>query len=219
VRKPWIAISALAVAVTSASAAEVYVVDKGRSEAKFEVRYFYQRITGRMRDIHGGMVLDPANPGASSVNFSIIVASLDTGSTGLNEQLRSAYVLDAAKFSKITFQSTSITPTARMNVYQVTGELTLHGVTRSVTLPVELVRILNDAAGLARAWFLVRTTLNRRDYGITWNGVLDRASLLVGEDVKLTVNLVASKKVATPKNGQGHGAQAQGGSSQVHWER
>ena len=197
-REPLTAICALAVAVTSAAAGEVYVVDKARSEAKFEVRYFYKRITGKMREIHGGMVLDPANPGASSVNFSIIVDSLDTGSAGLNEQLRSAYVLNASKFSKINFQSTVITPTAKVNVYQVTGELTLHGVTRTVTLPVQLVRSLHDAGGLARAWFLVRTTLNRKDYGITWNSVLDRATLLVGEDVKLTVNLVASKKVATP---------------------
>jgi polyisoprenoid-binding protein YceI len=197
-RKLLTAICAFAVAVTSASAAEVYIVDKAGSEAKFEVRYLYKRITGKMRDIHGVMVLDPANPGASSVNFSIIVDSLDTGSAGLNQQLRSTYVLNAAKFSKINFQSTSITPTAKMNVYHVTGELTLHGVTRRVTLPVEVVRILQDGGGLVRAWFLVRTTLNRKDYGITWNSVLDRANLLIGDDVKLTVNLAASKKVATP---------------------
>jgi polyisoprenoid-binding protein YceI len=197
-RKLFARICALAVAVTSASAGEVYVVDKARSEARFEIRYFYQRITGKMRDIHGDLVLDATNPGASSVNFSIIVDSLDTGSAGLDQQLRSAYVLNAAKFSRIHFQSTSITKTARMNAYQVTGELTLHGVTRRVTLPVEVVRRVQDQEGLAGAWFLVRTTLNRQDYGITWNSVLDRATLIVGDDVKLTVRLVASKKVATP---------------------
>jgi len=192
------AICALTVAVTSASASEEYVVDKARSEAKFEVRCFYKRITGKMRDIHGGMVLDPANPGASSVTFSIMLNSLDTGSAGINEQLRSAHVLNVAKFSKITFQSTVIAPTTKSNVYHVTGELTLHGVTRTVTLPVEVVRIFQDRGGVARAWFLVRTTLNRRDYGITWNSVLDHTTLLVDDDVKLTVNLVAAKKVATP---------------------
>jgi polyisoprenoid-binding protein YceI len=197
-RKPLATIGVLAVAVTSAAAGEVYFVDKTRSEAKFEVRYFYKPITGKMRDIHGVMVLDPANPGASTVNFSIMVDSLDTGSAALNQQLRSAYVLNSAKFSKINFQSTSITQTARMNVYQVTGELTLHGVTRRVTLPVEVVSIVQDGGGLARAWFLVRTTLSRTDYGITWNSVLDHATLLVGDDIRLTVNLVASKKVATP---------------------
>jgi polyisoprenoid-binding protein YceI len=197
-RKLLIALSALGVAAAPAFAGETYVVDKARSEAKFEVRFFSKPITGKMRDIHGGMVLDPANPGASSVNFSIIVASLDTGSARLNEQLRSAYVLNAAKFSKINFRSTSITSTAKMNVYQVTGQLTLHGVTRTVTLPVEVVRTLQDGEGLARAWFLVRTTLNRTDYGIIWNSVLDRTTRLVGEDIKLTISLVVSKNVATP---------------------
>lgn len=197
-RKLLAAISTLAVAVTSASAGDVYVVDKTRSEAKFEVRYFYKRITGKMRDIHGALVLDATNPGASSVTFSIIVDSLDTGSADLNQQLRSAYVLNVAKFSKINFRSTSISKTARLNVYHVAGELTLHGVTRRVILPVEVVRIVQDGEGLAGAWFLVRTTLNRKDYGITWNSLLDRAELLVGDDVTLTVNLVAAKKVATP---------------------
>jgi polyisoprenoid-binding protein YceI len=197
-RKLLATIGALAVAVTSASAGDVYFVDKTRSEAKFEVRYFYKLITGKMRDIHGVMVLDPANPGASTVNFSIMVDSLDTGSAGLNQQLRSTYVLNSAKFSKINFQSTSIIQTARMNVYQVTGELTLHGVTRRVTLPVEVVSIVQDGGGLARARFLVRTTLSRTDYGITWNSVLDQATLLVGDDIRLTVSLAASKKEATP---------------------
>jgi polyisoprenoid-binding protein YceI len=197
-RKSLAAIGALAAAVTSASAGEVYFVDKTRSEARFEVRYFYKRVTGKMKDIHGVLVLDPANPSASSVNFSIMVDSLDTGSAGLNQQLCSAYILNTAKFSKINFQSMSITQTARTNVYQVTGELTLHGVTRRVTLPVEVVSIVQDGDGLARARFLVRTTLSRTDYGITWNSVLDHAALLVGDDVRLTVNLVASKRVATP---------------------
>jgi polyisoprenoid-binding protein YceI len=197
-RKLLAPICALAVAVPSAYAGEGYVVDKARSEARFEVRYFYKNITGTMRDIHGDMVLDATNPGASSVNFSIIVDSLDTGSAQLNQQLRSAYVLNAAKFTRIQFQSTSITKTARINAYEVSGELTLHGVTRRVTLPVEVVRRVQDKEGLAGAWFLVRTTLNRQDFGITWNSVLDRASLLVGDDIKLTVRLVAAKKVATP---------------------
>jgi polyisoprenoid-binding protein YceI len=199
-RQSLATICALATAVAPAFAGEVYVVDTTRSEAKFEVRYLYKRITGRMRDIHGAMVLDPANPGASSVNFSILVASVDTGSADLNQQLRSAYALNTAKFSKINFQSTSIKPTAKANHYQVSGELTLHGVTRSVTLPVEVHRIVQDAGGLVRAGFLVRTTVSRRDYGISWNSLLDHASSLVGDEVRLTVSLVATRPAPTPSN-------------------
>jgi polyisoprenoid-binding protein YceI len=153
-----------------------------------------------MRDIGGVINLDPASPGASSVKFQIMANSVDTGSAELNQQLRSASFLHAAKFAQITFQSTSIRATAQTNVYQVTGELTLHGVTRRIIVPVEVVRVVRDEAGLAGAAFKVRTTLNRKDYGLNWSKVLDHAALIVGDDVKLTVHLVASREASTPSN-------------------
>jgi len=199
-RNPLAAVVALPFAVVPAFASDVYVVDKVRSEAKFEVSTFYSSITGRMRDIGGVINLDPASPGASSVKFQIMANSVDTGSAELNQQLRSASFLNATKFSQITFQSTSIRATAQTNVYQVTGELTLHGVTRRIIVPVEVVRVVRDEAGLVRAAFKVRTTLNRKDYGLNWSKVLDHAALIVGDDVKLTVHLVASREAPTPSN-------------------
>jgi polyisoprenoid-binding protein YceI len=199
-RNPLAAVVALPFAVAPAFASDVYVVDKARSEAKFEVSTFYSSITGRMRDIGGVINLDPASPGASSVKFQIVANSVDTGSAELNQQLRSASFLNAAKFSQITFQSTSIRATSQTNVYQVAGELTLHGVTRSIIVPVEVVRVVKDDAGLVRAAFKVRTTLNRKDYGLNWSKVLDHAALIVGDDVKLTVHLVASREAPTPPN-------------------
>ena len=199
-RTPLAAVVALPFAVAPAFASDVYVVDKARSEAKFEVSTFYSSIIGRMREIGGVINLDPASPGASSVKFQIVANSVDTGSAELNQQLRSASFLNAAKFSQITFQSTSIRATSRTNVYQVAGELTLHGVTRSIIVPVEVVRVVKDEAGLVRAAFKVRTTLNRKDYGLNWSKVLDHAALIVGDDVKLTVHLVASRAAPTPSN-------------------
>jgi len=199
-RTPLAAVVALPFAVAPAFANDVYVVDKVHSEAKFEVSTFYSSIIGRMRDIGGVINLDPASPGASSVKFEIIATSVTTGSAELNQQLRSASFLNATKFSQITFQSTSIRATAQTNVYQVTGELTLHGVTRRITVPVEVVRVVRDEAGLVRAAFKVRTTLNRKDYGINWSKMLDYAALIVGDDVKLTVHLVASREAPTPSN-------------------
>jgi len=199
-RTPLAAVVALPFAVAPAFANDVYVVDKVHSEAKFEVSTFYSSIIGRMRDIGGVINLDPASPGASSVKFQIMANSVDTGSAELNQQLRSASFLNATKFSQITFQSTSIRATAQTNVYQVTGELTLHGVTRRIIVPVEVVRVVRDEAGLVRAAFKVRTTLNRKDYGLNWSKVLDHAALIVGDDVKLTVHLVASREAPTPSN-------------------
>src|SRR5262245_66580652 len=111
-RNPLAAVVALPFAVVPAFASDVYVVDKVRSEAKFEVSTFYSSITGRMRDIGGVINLDPASPGASSVKFQIMANSVDTGSAELNQQLRSASFLHAAQFAQITFQSTSLRATA-----------------------------------------------------------------------------------------------------------
>ena len=197
-RNPLAAVFALWLSVPPAYASDVYVVDKTRSEAKFEVTYFYSNVTGKMRDIGGIINLDPASPGGSSVSFYIMANSVDTGSAEFNQQLRSAHFLNAAKFSQITFQSTSIRPTAQMNVYHVTGEFTLHGVTKRITVPVEVARVFSDQTGLVRAQFRVKTTLNRKDYGINWSQVLDHAALIVGDNVKLTVNLVASKEAPAP---------------------
>jgi polyisoprenoid-binding protein YceI len=199
-RKLLAAVFALRLVVALALAGDVYVVDRTRSEAKFEIRYLYSTVTGRMRDISGTINLDPADPTASSVKFSMMAGSVDTGSAELNRQLRSADFLNTAKFSQITFRSTSIRATAKTNVYQVIGELTLHGVTKRVMLPVEVGDVVRDGGELARAAFLVRTTLSRRDYGISWNKVLDHTAILVGDDLKVTVTLVASKQAPVPSN-------------------
>ena len=112
--------------------------DGSRSEAKFAIRYLLSTIVGRLRDIGGTINLDSVNPSASSVKFSMKTGSVDTGSAELDQALRSAVFLDAAKFPQITFENTVIKTTAKANVYQVTGELTLHGVTKQVMLWVEL---------------------------------------------------------------------------------
>jgi len=195
---PLAAVLALPLSIAPALASEVYVVDRARSEAKFEVSYFYSSVTGRMRDIGGVITLDPASPGASSVKFYMMANSVDTGSAELNQHLRSARFLNTARFSQITFQSTAIRATAQANVYQVTGELTLHGITKRITVPVEVARVVTEGAGLVRAAFRVKATLNRKDYGINWSQGLDHAALIVGDDVRLTVNLVAAKEPPTP---------------------
>ena len=119
-------------------------------------------------------------------------ASVDTGSAELDQTLRSAVFLDAAKFPQITFESAVIETTAKTNVYRVIGELTLHGVTKGVVLSVEFGGVIRD--GRARVAFMVRMMLNRKDYGISWNKALDQGALLVGDDIEITVNLEASRQ-------------------------
>ena len=189
------AVLALRLALAPTSAGDVYVVDGTRSEAKFEIRYLLSTVAGRLRDISGVIDLDPSDPIASTVTFSMKTGSVDTGSVELDQLLRSANFLDVARFPEITFKSASIRNTAKTNVYQVIGDLSLHGVTKRITLSVEVSGIVREGAGaLARAAFMVRTSLNRKDYGINWNKVLDHGALLVGDDIKVAINLDASRQ-------------------------
>ena len=188
-----VAVLMLPLAVAPASAGDVYVIDRTRSEAKFEIGYLSSTVAGRLKGISGTINLDLITPTASSVKFSIKVSSVDTGSVELDQLLCSPDFLDTKKFSQITFQSTHIKNTAKTNVYEVAGELTLRGVTKPVKLWVEVGGMVRDGGSLPRAAFVARTTLNRRDYGLNWSKILDHG-ILVGNALQVTVNLVASKQ-------------------------
>jgi polyisoprenoid-binding protein YceI len=192
------AIVSLWLTLAPSFAGDHYVVDRERSEAIFAVRYLLSTVAGRMRDLAGVIRLDAINPTGSSVTFSIKTASVDTGSSDLDHLLRSAEFLDVGMHPEITFRSTFIKNTTTAHVYQVVGELTLRGVMRRVPLSVEVGSVVRDGAELARAAFTVRTTLNRKDYGITWNKVLDQGALLVGDDVEVTVYLEATSQTPAP---------------------
>jgi polyisoprenoid-binding protein YceI len=192
---------ALRLAIAPAFAGDVYLVDRTRSEAKFEIRYLLSTVAGRLRDISGVINVDPLNPTASSVIFSMETGSAETGSPELDNTLRSVAFLDVARFPQITFRSTAITNTPKTNIYRVTGDLTLHGVTKRVVLSVEFGGTPRGRDDNARVAFMARTTLNRKHYGISWNKVLDQGAVVVGDDIEVTVNLEASRQapLATSK--------------------
>jgi polyisoprenoid-binding protein YceI len=175
-------------------APETWTVDKGHSTATFKVRHMMANMVGQFRDFDGKINIDRANPAKSSVEFTIQAASIDTGNTNRDEHLRSADFFDAAKYPTIAFKSTSVTPKSATE-FAVAGDLTMHGVTRRVTLPVSFLGFGKTARG-EKAGFEIETTVNRKDYGIVWNKTLDEGGLLLGEDVKVTINLEVDRKVA-----------------------
>jgi polyisoprenoid-binding protein YceI len=186
------AVFAFQLAVASAFAGEIYVVDRTRSEAKFEIRSLLRTLAGKAKDVSGMINVDALDPTASSVNFSVETASIETGSSELDHALRSAALLDVAKYPRITFESIDIKNTSTANVYQVVGDLTLHGVTKRVVLAVEFRGAVKEVDGRTRARFMARATLNRKDYGISWSKVLDQGAVLVGDDIEVTVTLSAT---------------------------
>jgi polyisoprenoid-binding protein YceI len=191
-----VAVGLLAV---SAFAADNFVVDKNHSEATFQVRHLVSRVSGKFDDFAGAISVDQENPTASSVEFTIKTPSINTGVADRDKHLKSADFFEVAKYPEISFKSTSVKPSSRKDVYDVTGNLTMHGVTKTITLPVEFLGFARDPRGNQRAGFSTHVVLNRKDYGINWNKTLDAGGTLLSDDVDITVNIEAAKSVAAVK--------------------
>lgn len=186
------------VAVSSAAAQDTWVVDKAHSEVTFQIRHYVTRVRGRFTDFAGTIVANAANPEASSVEFTIKAASIDTDNEYRDKDLRGTNFFEVEKFPEITFASTKVVP-AGNDRYEVTGLLTMHGVSKKIVLPVTYLGSLatRDRQGRegAKGGFETSLTLNRKDFGITWNRALDTGGLMLGDDVTVQINIEANKKM------------------------
>jgi polyisoprenoid-binding protein YceI len=187
------AVLAAAMAVGSpALAAETYQLDKAHSTVGFQVRHIFTMVGGSFQDFSGTVRIDRARPEASSVEFSIQAASIFTNEPKRDEHLKSPDFFDTAKHPTITFKSTAVKPAAN-NVFEVTGDLTMRGVTRQVTLPVTFLGEARDPWGNEKVGFEIATVLNRKDFGINWNKALDQGGVLVGDEVKVQISVQGNK--------------------------
>jgi len=189
-----LAASAFLVTVSLFAAPDAFTVDPKHSGAEFKIRHLMSNVGGKFTDFAGSASLDKANPAASSVEFTIQTASIDTATTDRDKHLKSVDFFDVEKFPTITFKSTKITPTQTKDTYDVTGDFTLHGVTKQVTIPVAFLGFGKDPWGNERAGFELNTTLNRKDYGMNWNKTLDQGGYLLADDVRININLEMVKK-------------------------
>lgn len=186
----------LALAAAPALAApEVYSIDAMHSQVGFTVRHFVSRVAGHFGAFTGEITIDKENPAASKVTAEIETKSIDTGGGKRDDHLRSADFFDAEKFPKMTFVSKSVTSTTKDKT-TVLGDLTMHGVTKPVSLEVSWLGFSGPKAG-----FEARTTINRKDFGIIWNKALDAGALMLGEDVEITL-LVEANNVEMMKKMQ-----------------
>ena len=174
------------------AAADQYTVDKTHSDVSFEVRHLLSKVPGRFNDFNGTFALDKAKPAQSTVKFSIASASVDTNLADRDAHLRNEDFFDSAKYPTIDFISTSVRPRGNGR-FDVTGNLTLRGITRKVTLPVLFVGFIKDPWGNEKAGFETELTINRKDFGMEWNKTLDNGGVLLGENVKVRFNLELNK--------------------------
>ena len=190
-------VSALATA-SAAAASETFAIDPAHSQVRFRIRHLVSNVGGNFGTFSGSIELDRQEPTTSSVTFTIDTASIDTGNAKRDEHLRSPDFFDAAKHPQISFASTRIARGARPNVYDVTGRFTMHGVTREITIPVEMLGITKGMRGLDVAGFHAEFTLNRKEYGIEWNRALDTGGVVLGDEVTCEIDLEAVQKPADP---------------------
>jgi polyisoprenoid-binding protein YceI len=182
-----------AASAASLFAADTYTIDKNHSDVSFTIRHFASRVRGRFADFSGAVAVDSAKPEDSSVTFTIKTASIDTNNADRDNHLRTPDFFDAAKNPEITFKSTKMTPTGK-DKYDVTGTLTMRGVSKEITLPVTYLGSMKDPGGNDRASFELSTKLNRKDYGINWNKALDNGGFMLSDDVDVTISLETVKK-------------------------
>ena len=184
-------LSLLLVAAAAAAplfAADTYTVDKSHSDVGFQIRHFASKVRGAFADFDGVIQADTAKPEVSSVVFTIKTASIDTNHPDRDKHLRSADFFDADKDPEITFKSSKITPAGK-DKYNVAGTLTIHGVSKEVTLPVTFLGFAKDPGGNQRASFETTIKLNRKEFGISWNKALDAGGFMLSDDVDATINL------------------------------
>ncbi len=193
-----LALALLLTALATVVAAEptAYKVDPAHSAVGFTVRHFVSNVPGRFGDFNGVIKYDKQSPAASSVEFTVQAKSIDTGNKDRDDHLRSADFFDVEKFPTLTFASTKVAA-KDADTLDVTGNLTIHGVTKQVTIPVDVLGTVKGPRG-EKAGFESSFTINRKEYGVIWNRVLDAGGTVLGEDVKVNISIEADAQAAAP---------------------
>jgi polyisoprenoid-binding protein YceI len=165
-------------------------IDPAHSAAEFKVKHMMiSNVKGKFSGLSGALTLDEADPTRSTAEASIPLATLSTGDDQRDGHLKSADFFDAEKFPTLTFKSLGVHATAPGEL-EVTGELTMHGVTRTVTFAVEGPSAPGkDPWGNLRVGLSATTKINRKDFGLIWNAALETGGVLVGEDVTITLDV------------------------------
>lgn len=169
-----------------------YTIDASHSRLGFSARHaMVTTVRGQFGDFEGSAVIDETTPANSSVNLTIKVASINTGSTDRDGHLASADFFDAESFDTITFASTDVKRDE--DLWSITGDLTIKGNTRPITIDFEQTGSAQDPFGNTRVGFEGRTSVNRKDYGLTWNAALETGGVLVSEKITLDFDISAIK--------------------------
>ena len=170
-----------------------YTLDPAHTRIGFVARHaMVTKVRGSFDEFAGTAVLDGANPANSRVEVTIEAASIDTRNAQRDEHLRGNDFLAMQEYPKITFASTGVRQ-AGETTFEATGDLTIKGVTNEITIPFEFEGAAKDPFGNQRVGFEGAVTINRKDYGVTWNAALEGGGVLVSDKVTLEFEISAIK--------------------------
>jgi len=191
-----VAVLALVAAAPARAAVETFSFDQAHTLVGFSVRHVFTPVKGEFKEVSGSIVVDRDNLANSKVEVKIPAASINTNNERRDTHLKSEDFFFVEKNPDITFVSKSIT-VGKDNKGKMAGDLTMRGVTKPVTLDIEVLGFSGTGPGTV-AGFTATGTLNRKDYGINWNRALDQGGMLLSDDVQLEINVEARIPKAAP---------------------
>ncbi len=183
----------LVLGFTFVNAQTKWNIDKSHSNVGFAVTHLIiSEVTGQFKSFDGNIEFSKDDLSDANINFSIDAASISTENEGRDKHLRSDDFFNAEKFPKITFVGKSIKKVAGKK-FKLVGDFTIRDVTKSITLDVVYNGSIKDPWGNTKAGFKITGELNRFDYNLKWNNLMEAGGAVVGKEVTITVNLELSK--------------------------
>jgi polyisoprenoid-binding protein YceI len=185
--------AALAVSLSAVADTTAWTLDGSHSRVGFTVPHMVvSSVSGRFKVVSGTVALDETNLAKSQVNIAIQANSIDTDDPKRDEHLRAADFFDVTKYPVITFESTKITP-AGGTKYKLLGNLTMHGVTKAVTLDANISKAVKNPWGKMVRGVKIAGKVKRSDFGLTWNKALETGGMIVGDEVTLDIQVEINK--------------------------
>ena len=197
--KSWISKTAITIALLAAlpvlANADTWQIDPAHTNVEFTVRHMMiSNVKGQFQKTSGTVITNGSDPTTAKIDATIDASSIDTRVEQRDMHLKSPEFLDVAKYPTITFKSTKVEAHGP-GKWKVSGDLTLHGVTKPVVLDVESSGTpISDPMGNTRAGASATTKIKRSDFGLNWNQVLESGGVMVGDEVAISIDLEAIKK-------------------------
>ncbi len=193
------AISALLLSgLSTAARAADYTIDKDHSHVGFTIRHLVGEVPGSFKDFAGDFSFDEKKPENAKVKVTVQTASVNTDNEKRDSHLKSPDFFDVQKFPTMTFESTQVTAEGDKK-FKVTGNFTLRGVTKPETFNVTYAGTAKDPWGNTRVGFIATSKINRKDFGMVWNKVLDAGGAMLGDEVEIKLNIEAIQKAGADK--------------------